>query len=82
MSSQQKPAPSMLDGPAMLAQSKKRSVMAQPVPLALFLFNVAGAAVYAIRASRGWADPQERAAGIYSVTGGNPGGETRGQSAR
>ena len=53
----------------MLAQSKKRSVMTQLVPLALFLPNVAGAAVYVIRASMGWADPRERAAGIYSVTG-------------
>jgi hypothetical protein len=32
--------------------------------LAFFLFNVARAAVYVIRASMGWADPRERAAGI------------------
>jgi hypothetical protein len=60
----------MHDGPTMLPQSKKRSVVTQPVPVALFLFNVVGAAVYVIRASMGgWADPRERAAGIYSVTG-------------
>ena len=57
----------MHEGSTMLAQSKKRSVMTQLVPLALFLPNVAGAAVYVIRASMGWADPRERAAGIYSV---------------
>jgi hypothetical protein len=37
-----------------------------PVLLAV---NAIGAITYVVMASRGWAIPQERAAGIYSVTG-------------
>jgi hypothetical protein len=48
----------------------KISFMAQPMPLALFLLNVIGAIAYLARASSGgWAIPQERAAGIQSITG-------------
>lgn len=35
----------------------------------LFIANVVGAVVYVIRAMPSWAIPQERAAGVYSVTG-------------
>jgi hypothetical protein len=35
----------------------------------LLALNAIGAIVYVVRASSGWAIPQERAAGIYSVTG-------------
>jgi hypothetical protein len=47
----------------------KMSFMAQPIPLALLLLNVIGAFAYLIRASRAWAIPQEREAGIHSITG-------------
>jgi hypothetical protein len=47
----------------------KMSFMAQPIPMALLLLNVIGAFAYLIRASSAWAIPQERAAGIHSITG-------------
>jgi hypothetical protein len=47
----------------------KMSFMAQPIPLALLLLNVIGALAYLIRASTAWAIPQEREAGIHSITG-------------
>ena len=47
----------------------KMSFMAQPIPLALLLLNVIGAFAYLIRASTAWAIPQEREAGIHSITG-------------
>jgi hypothetical protein len=47
----------------------KMSFMAQPIPLALLLLNVIGALAYLIRFSRAWAIPQEREAGIHSITG-------------
>jgi hypothetical protein len=51
------------------AHLAKMSFMAQPIPLALLLLNVIGAFAYLIRASSAWAIPQERAAGIHSITG-------------
>ena len=48
----------------------KISFMVQPIPLALFLLNVIGAIAYLARdSSGGWAIPQEREAGIHSITG-------------
>ena len=47
----------------------KMPFTAQPVPLALFLLNVIGAIAYLARASSAWAIPQEREAGIHSITG-------------
>jgi hypothetical protein len=47
----------------------KMSFMAQPIPLALLLVNVIGAIAYLARASSAWAIPQEREAGIHSITG-------------
>jgi hypothetical protein len=60
---EQRPAKSVV-------QTAKMSFMAQPIPLALFLLNVIGAIGYLARASNGgWAIPQEREAGIHSITG-------------
>jgi hypothetical protein len=47
----------------------KMSFLAQPIPWALLLLNVIGAIAYLIRASNAWAIPQEREAGIHSITG-------------
>lgn len=49
--------------------SAKMSFMAQPVSLALLLLNVIGALAYLIRASSPRMLPQEREAGIHSITG-------------
>ena len=45
----------------------KRSALS--INVGLFLLNAVGAAIYVYRASPSWAIPEERAAGIYSVTG-------------
>jgi membrane protein YdbS with pleckstrin-like domain len=37
--------------------------------LAFLVTNIVGAVVYVMASSRGWAIPQEREAGFYSVTG-------------
>jgi hypothetical protein len=46
-----------------------RALSAQPGNLALFLLNAVGAVVYVYRASPSWANPVERQAGIYTITG-------------
>ena len=46
-----------------------RALSAQPANLALFLLNAVGAVVYVYRASPSWANPVERQAGIYTITG-------------
>jgi hypothetical protein len=45
------------------------TVLALPGRIALTVLNAVGAILYVARASNAWAIPQERAAGIYSVTG-------------
>jgi hypothetical protein len=47
----------------------KMFFMAQPIPLALFLLNLIGAIAYLAGASFAWAIPQEREAGVHSITG-------------
>jgi hypothetical protein len=46
-----------------------QTVLAQPGRIALTALNAIGATIYVARASNAWAISQERAAGIYSVTG-------------
>jgi len=46
-----------------------KTLSAQSRNITLLLLNAVGAAIYVYRASPSWAIPQERAAGIYSVTG-------------
>jgi hypothetical protein len=45
------------------------TVLSKPGGLALIVLNAIGAIVYVFRASPSWAIPQERAAGINSITG-------------
>jgi hypothetical protein len=45
------------------------TVLALPGRIVLTVLNAIGATIYLARASNAWAIPQERAAGIYSVTG-------------
>jgi hypothetical protein len=45
------------------------TILALPGRLSLVVLNGIGAIVYMARASNAWANPQERAAGVYSVTG-------------
>ena len=51
------------------AHKNGEDVVYQPIPLALLLLNVIGTFAYLIRASSAWVIPQERAAGIHSITG-------------
>ena len=43
--------------------------IAQPIPFALFLLNIIGGIIYLAGASNAWAIPQEREAGVHSITG-------------
>ena len=47
----------------------RRNVPTQRWSLALLTANVVGAVVYVVAASHGWVIPQERTAGLHSVTG-------------
>ena len=47
----------------------RQPVLALPGRIALTVLNAIGAIIYVARASNAWAIPQERAAGVYSVTG-------------
>jgi uncharacterized membrane protein YoaK (UPF0700 family) len=46
-----------------------RSLSAQTGNMVLLLLNAVGAVVYVYRASPSWANPVERQAGIYTLTG-------------
>ena len=50
-------------------QLNRKNVATQLWSVALLMANVVGAVIYVVRASYSWAIPQERAAGVHSVTG-------------
>ena len=47
----------------------RKGLAAQRWSIVLLVCNFIGAVIYVVAASHGWGIPQERAAGIYSVTG-------------
>ena len=50
-------------------QLKRKSLSAQRWSVVLLVLNFIGAVIYVIAASHGWVIPQEREAGLHSVTG-------------
>ena len=54
---------------ALSEQLNRKDVATQRWSMALLTANVVGAVIYVLVASHGWVIPQERAAGLHSVTG-------------
>ena len=50
-------------------QLNHRNLGAQRWGVVLLVLNFVGAAVYVVRASKGWVIPREREVGLHSVTG-------------
>jgi len=50
-------------------QLNRNNVVTHRWSIALLTANVVGAVIYVFAASHGWTIPQERAAGLHSVTG-------------
>lgn len=50
-------------------EPNRRNLTTQRWGVALLTANVVGAVIYVVAASYGWVIPQERAAGLHSVTG-------------
>ncbi len=50
-------------------QLNRKNVATQRWSVVLLTANIVGAVVYVVAASHGWVIPQERAAGLHSVTG-------------
>jgi len=50
-------------------QLNPKNLAAQRWSVVLLAFNFIGAVIYVVAASHGWAIPQEREAGLHSVTG-------------